>query len=184
MILGISSSCEAAGEELDAGDHEPSLGAGDGGFEVLGQATVAPEPGEGALNHPSPRLGFESSDTMSSCDDLDGPFAEIGDRIEQFIASVDAVGEDVPQLGEAAAQRFEQWHGAMVVLHIGRVHESREQPTFGIGDDVSLAAFHLLGYVKPTRAAAFRGLHALTIDDTRRRRRIAPYRFASALDEI
>src|SRR3954467_10902591 len=118
MILGISSSCEAAGEELDAGDYEPRLGAGDGGFEVLDQATVAPEPGEGALNHPSPRLGFESSDTMSSCDDLDGPFAEIGDRIEQFIASVDAVGEDVPQLGEAAAQRFEQWHGAMVVLHI------------------------------------------------------------------
>ncbi len=35
---------------MDAGDHDPGLGAGDGGFEVLGQASVAVEPGQRALD--------------------------------------------------------------------------------------------------------------------------------------
>src|SRR3954467_15553495 len=106
MILGISGSCETAGEKLYAGNQEPCLGTGDGGLEVLGEAAVAPEPSEGALNHPPSRLGCEGSDTLSSCDDLDRPLAEAGDRVEQFLSPIDAVGEDVPQLGETATERF------------------------------------------------------------------------------
>src|SRR6266851_524006 len=56
--------CETTGEEADAGDQDPGLGAGDGRLEVLGQAAVAAEPGEGAFDHPSLRLGFEGPDTL------------------------------------------------------------------------------------------------------------------------
>src|SRR5215210_1989413 len=182
MILGISSSCEATGEKLDTGNHEPCLGAGDGGLEVLGEAAVASEPCESSLNHPAPRLGLEGADTLSSRNDLDGPLAEVSHCVEQLFSPVDAVGKDVAQLGEAAAERFEQRHGPVVVLNIGGLHEGSKQPTFSIGDDVALAAFHLLGHVKPTRAAAFRGLHALTVDDAGRGSCLAPDRLASPPD--
>ncbi len=42
----FSCSCQPAGQELNAGEEEPCLGAGDGRFEVLGQAPVAVEPGQ------------------------------------------------------------------------------------------------------------------------------------------
>src|SRR3954447_21573190 len=180
----MSSSCEAAGKELDTGNHQPCFGAGNGRLEVLGEAPVASKPGEGALHHPSAWFRLEGSDTLSSCDDLDGPFAEVGDRVEQLFSPVNTVGEDMPQLGEATAERFEQWHGAVIVLNIGRVHESSQQPTFGIGDDVTLAAFHLLGHVKPPRAAAFRGLHTLAVNDAGRRRCPASDGLASQPNEI
>jgi len=100
MISMISTSCEPSNEDLDTGDHDPSLCAGDGGLEVLGETTVASEPGEGAFDHPALGLGLEGADTLGSRHDLDRPPAEIGDRIEQLVAAIDAVGEDVPQLGE------------------------------------------------------------------------------------
>src|SRR4051812_39221812 len=100
MIFMISSSCESAGEEPDAGDHDPGLGAVDGCFEVLSEAAVASEPGEGALDHPASRLGLESADALGAGDDLDGPLAAFRDCVEEFVAAIDAVGEDVAQLRE------------------------------------------------------------------------------------
>src|SRR5438128_1659818 len=48
---------------------------------------------------------------------------------------------------------------------------------------MALAALHLLGHVKSTRAAAFRGLYALAVDDAGRRRRLAPDGLTRAPDE-
>src|SRR5436309_13936545 len=48
---------------------------------------------------------------------------------------------------------------------------------------MALAALHLLGHVKSTWAAAFRGLYALAIDDAGRRRRLAPDGLTRAPDE-
>ena len=39
----FSGSCEPAREHADTGDQEPSLGAGDGDLEVLGEAAVCAE---------------------------------------------------------------------------------------------------------------------------------------------
>ncbi len=55
----FSGPSETAREDADAGDQDPSLGAGDGRLEVLGEAAVASEPGEGAFDHPSLGLGFQ-----------------------------------------------------------------------------------------------------------------------------
>ena len=51
---------DAAREQLDAGDEEPSLCAFDRCFEVLCEAPVSIEPGDGALHHPVPWQWFEA----------------------------------------------------------------------------------------------------------------------------
>src|SRR3989454_8336825 len=104
----FSGPSETAREDADAGDQDPSLGAGDGRLEVLGEAAVTSEPGEGAFDHPSLGLGFEGADTLRSRDNLDRPLARIGERVEQLLAAVDAIGEDMAQLGEPSSKRSEQ----------------------------------------------------------------------------
>ncbi len=49
----ISSSCDSAAEELDAGNQKPCLGAFDCCLKILGEASVAAEPGESAFYDPS-----------------------------------------------------------------------------------------------------------------------------------
>src|SRR5512133_3228053 len=165
MVAIVSSPCEAAGEELNTGGHDPGGLASDAPVEVLGEAPVASEPGEGALDHPTARLRPEARESLSSRNDLDRPLARIGERSEQFRPAIDAVGEDVARLGEPSSDRSQQRNGAMIVLHVGRLHENCQQATFCVSDDVTLAALHFLGDVKPAWTTAFRGLHALTVDD-------------------
>src|SRR5260370_11720783 len=168
MILMVSSSCETAGEKTDAGDQEPCLCAGDGGLEVLGEPAVASKPGEGSFDHPATGFCVEGADAWGSGDDLDCPFPQFGNCAEQSVSSVDAIGKDMPKPGERAAHGFEQRDSSVVVLDVGTVHEDRQERACRVGDDMALAAHHPLGRVKPTWAAAFRGLHALTVDDARR----------------
>src|SRR5258705_4325858 len=107
MICAFSGSGETAGKQPNAGDQEPGFGAGNAGLEVLGETAVAAEPGEGAFDDPAFGLGFEGADLLGTSDDLDRPPAELGDRVAKLVATVDAVGEDMLQLGKAASQRRE-----------------------------------------------------------------------------
>src|SRR2546430_931362 len=103
--------------------------------------------------------------------------------MEELRSSVDAVGEDVAQFGEHWSDEPQQRHGAMIVLNVGGLNKHGEQRAFGIGDDVTLAAFDLLGHVKPTRTAAFRGFRALAVDDASRWDRFTPDGLACQPDE-
>src|SRR5260221_8067050 len=103
--------------------------------------------------------------------------------MEEHRSSVDAVGEDVAQFGEHSSDEPQQRHGAMIVLNVGGLNKHGEQRAFGIGDDVTLAAFDLLGHVKPTRTAAFRGFRALAVDDASRWDRFTPDGLACQPDE-
>ena len=49
-----------------------------------------------------------------------------------------------------------------------------DQQAGGVGDDVALAAFDLLGRIVAARPAAFGGLDRLAVDHPRRRARLAP----------
>src|SRR3990172_1634719 len=104
MISVISGPCETSGEKANAGDEEPSLGAGDGGFEILGEAAVASEPGEGAFDDPAFGLGLERADLLGTGDNLDRPFAEFGNRVAELGAAVDAVGQKVAHPWEGMPQ--------------------------------------------------------------------------------
>src|ERR1700736_5708257 len=108
MIPLISGSCETAGEHANASDSDPSLGAGDCLLEVLGETSASSEPGQGSFDHPTSWLGFEGSDALAAGDDLNRPFAELGDGVKQFGASVDTIGEEMPQGRKRKADGFQQ----------------------------------------------------------------------------
>ncbi len=77
----ISSSCDPSNERLDACDHKPSLCTGDGGFAILGEPAIATEPGEGALDHPSPGQELEALRGIGTLDDLQCPLAKLLQRL-------------------------------------------------------------------------------------------------------
>ena len=72
----FSGSCQPADRELNAGEEEPCLGAGDGRFEVLGQTPVAVEPGQGTFDHPVARYHFEALRGIGPLDDLQGHYLQ------------------------------------------------------------------------------------------------------------
>src|SRR5580693_580080 len=61
---------------------------------------------------------------------------------------------------------------------LGGVHLGTNQQTAGIGHNVALAAFDLLGRIVPPRPTALGGLGRLTVDDPGRRARFTARRFA------
>src|SRR5579859_6030493 len=135
-----SSPCQTTGKHTNAGDHHPRLCASDGRLKVFGEATVAPEPGEGALNDPTLSLCFECPDALRASDNLDDPLAELGNRVEQFGTAIDAISKDVPQLGKGNAEGFQQRHCTVIVLDVGGMDLHGKQRTVGIGNNVSLTS--------------------------------------------
>src|SRR3954468_9965508 len=183
MIGAFSSPCETAGTQADAGDQQPSLGAGDRGFEVLGQAPVASKPCEGSLDHPAFRLRLEGADSLRTGDDLDRPAAGVGKRVEQLLPAIDAIGEDVAQFREAPCERSQQRHRAMIILNVGRKDAYCERRAGRIGHQMTLASLHSLGRIKSAWTATFCGLDALTVDHAGGRSEVAPDSSARTLDQ-
>ena len=93
MISVFSGSCEAAGQEADAGDQAPGMGAGDGRLEVFGEAAVTIEPGKGAFDGPAAWQDLETDGAGHATDDLDRPFAEFSELIAELIASIGALAK-------------------------------------------------------------------------------------------
>src|ERR1043165_1302163 len=179
----VSSPCETASEELNAGDHDPGFGAGDGALEVLGEPPITAEPGEGAFDHPAARLRLEGAKGLGSGDDLDRPLAEIAERAKQLGPAIDPISEDIAQARKALSERSQQRDGAMIVLNVGRMHQQRDERALCVGDDVTLAPLDTLGGVKPAWATAFCRLHALAVDDPGGRRRVASDHLANQFDQ-
>src|SRR2546428_9530360 len=100
VFHAISSPCQATGEKAHAGDENPGFGARGRGLVVFGEATVASEPSERALDHPSPRLRFERADALRASDDLNRPRAQISKRRQQFRAAIHAAGDTVTHFWE------------------------------------------------------------------------------------
>src|SRR5205823_5423938 len=63
----------------------------------------------------------------------------------------------------------------MDVLDVCRVHQESKHEALRIGDDVTLASFHLLAVVKPAWTATFCCLHTLAVDDAGRGVAVAPH---------
>src|ERR1700733_11093789 len=178
MSVMASSPCEPAREHADMGEEKPGGCGGNGGLEVLGEASASAEPGEGALDDPSARQELEAFDPRRTLDDFDRPWAAIVDGGAQLRAPVDAVCEDVAQAGETSAERAQQRHGAVRVLDVGLMDLAGQQEALGIGDDMALAAFDALAGIDPTRAATFGGRSTLAVDDGGRRGNVAPQHLA------
>jgi hypothetical protein len=142
---------------LHGGQEEPSLGAGDGSLEVLGEAAIAVEPGEGPFDDPAARQEFEAGRVLRSLDDLNRPLAELGKCSLKLWAGISAVSEEVAQPREQRADRFDREHRAVPVLHIGRVDLGADQQAARIGDDTAFAppAFAGAGLYRAFRVKRF-----------------------------
>src|SRR5438034_10236048 len=103
MMHDRSGRCESAGEQAQVSDKQPSGGAGDACLEVFGEPPAAAQPGEAALDDPSPGQQLKAFDAGRTLDNLDGPGAAVGDGALQLLAAVDPIGEDMAQLGEGLA---------------------------------------------------------------------------------
>ena len=87
-------------QELGHGDVDKRLAGLGEGLDVLGEAAVPAEDGEGAFDDPAEGLGDEAVLPFGDGDDVQGdPQQEVGHPVGQLLAAVAAVGEDALQPG-------------------------------------------------------------------------------------
>lgn len=116
-------------------------------LEIARQASVAADPGEGALDDPT--LG-EDDEAMQfgSLDDLQRPGAGLGYGGGERRALIAGVGEDALDEGEEAARaHVEDKPRAIAVLHCGGMNDDVQEEAERVDEDVSLAARDLLARI-------------------------------------
>jgi len=91
----MACSSKASCEEHDGADEEPGGCWSDGVLEILGQAAISIEPGQGSLDDPATRYDFETLGLVGAFDDFDRPFADVAEGLFELVPGVAAVGEDV-----------------------------------------------------------------------------------------
>src|SRR5215204_2987742 len=151
----------------------------DGRLGVFPEPPIAVDPGEEALNHPSPRLNGKADLAWPALDDLNGNRGRLGDP-RPLVAGV---GEDLADEGEWPPRCLQDRACTIAVLNVGRVSEQNQSPAIGVDQRMALAAGNLLGPVIATRTAALAGLDALGINDGSRWRGLAPGMFAVDHDQ-
>src|SRR5271157_4971272 len=105
ILLGKFRSHRSCGSQttrhqLDAGNIEPSHGALDRCFDILGQASVAVQPGKGSFHHPTPGQQDKALCSVRPLDDLHRPVAEAFQCRRKLVARIATVSKDVAQPGE------------------------------------------------------------------------------------
>lgn len=129
-------------------------GEGDEGEEgvgevliVLGEATIAAEPGESSLDDPSSRQHDEALGVVGSLDDFELQGGKLGDGFGDLAGVVAAVGPDKFEPGEARAYLVEHEGGAVPILNAGRVNDDPQRQALDVDERVDLAALDLLASV-------------------------------------
>ena len=104
----------------------------EGCLEVLGEAAVAVDPGEEALDHPAPGLNGEADLVAGSWNDLQAMAAGAATALP----GVAAIGEHLRDEGKGVA-RGQQRPAAVAVLDVGRVR-LRPRTAIGVGQELAL----------------------------------------------
>ena len=106
---------EASSEQHDGGGVEEGGRRSDGGLEILGEPSIAVDPGEEALDHPAARQDDEADLIGEFLDDFDGDAGGVGD----LVASIGAIGEDALDERKEAARDLQQGYGSVAILDAG-----------------------------------------------------------------
>ena len=131
--------------EADKGDD----GAGVA-LEVAGEATIAGDPGEGALDNPA--LGQDDEAMQrGTLDDLELPGAGPGHGRRHLRSLVAAIGEDGLDERKHSARPAQQQIGTVAILHGGWVDDDVQEKAERIDEDVPLAARDLLARIEALR---------------------------------
>ena len=156
------------------GDEKPGHFGSGGALEVPGEAPASAKPCKGTFNHPASGQELEAFDPERALDDLDGPRAAMGERVDQLLAAINPVGKDMPKLGKAISQAFQQRNGTMDILDVGGMNVNGQQQTIGISDDVPLAPMDALAGIKAACASGLGRRSTLAVDDGGSRLGLAP----------
>lgn len=119
-------------------------------LEVAGQSPVATDPADGALDDP-PLRQHDEAVPVAAAHDLHLPRAGAGDGGGHLRPLIACIADDALDEGEQPARLTQQWFGTGPVLHIGRMHQHREQQADGVGQQVALAADDFLARVVARR---------------------------------
>ena len=138
-------------------EHEPDHrekdeGASSAGevLEVLGEAATASEPSESSLDDPSFGQDDEAPAGLLAGDD-ELPGTQSRELWRQFGAGIGTVGPDDAEGGEACLQLGQHRHGAVTVLHAGRLNSNAQREAECVDDEMTLLALDLLVRVEARR---------------------------------
>ena len=84
---------------------------------------------------------------VTAADDLESPRARAGHRILHLSALIARVSDDAFEKGKAPSRLSQQSLGSVSILHAGGMDVDGQQQSEGVGQDVALAAQHLLARV-------------------------------------
>lgn len=143
--------CDSAQHEADHGQAQERQRHSGEVLEVLGEASAAAEPPEGAFDDPPFGQHLEALGGIGALDDFQVPGAEFAHRRRRGRALVTAIGEDPHDERKQAADLLEHRQRAVAVLDIGGLDVGRQDQAERIDDDVPLLAFDLFASVVARR---------------------------------
>ena len=136
--------------EADHGEADEGCDGGRIAFEVAGEAAVAADPCETALDDPALWQDDESV-AVGSLDDFDLPAACGGDRPGHFRPLISCVGEYPFDERKAPPRPRQKIVRAVAILNVGGQNAHAKQEAERVDEDVALAAGDLLARVKALR---------------------------------
>ena len=113
---------------------------------VAGQPATAADPGQRPLNNPPVRED-DKPVPVAATHNREFPGAGSGDDGLHLTALVARIRDDALEKGKAPARLPQQSFCAIPILYAGRMNADREEQSEGVGQDVALAAKHLLARV-------------------------------------
>src|ERR1700733_7976491 len=138
---------EASDGELDCREgYESCEGFGEV-LIVLGEPTVAAEPREGSLDHPSTGQHDEAFPVVRALDDFEPEPRQSGDGVFDLTGIVAGVGPNELEPWKALANLVENESGAVVILHARGVDSHAQGQAFDVDEGMHFAALHLLAGV-------------------------------------
>ena len=88
---------------------------------------------------------------VAAAHDLEFPPPSPGDNGLHLATLIACIRDDALNKGKAPARLPQQSFCAIPILDAGRMNAAREEPSEGVGQDVALAAKHLLACIIPRR---------------------------------
>ena len=113
---------------------------------VACKPTTTADPRQCSFDNPSFREHHEAM-PVTAADDLEHPRASPGHDDLHLAALIARIRDDPLQKGEAPSRLSQQRLGPIPILHARGMHDDGQEKTERVGQDVALAAQHLLASV-------------------------------------
>ena len=180
---GRNSTCQAPWHNLDHGELDNGFCCAGRMFDIAGDAPVASDPGQGALDDPSFRKNFKALCPGFSAHDLEPPSACSCDGFRSFRTLISLIGENTfDERKSSPGATVQHRRRAVTVLNTGWVNDDPHHQSERIDEHMALDPFGLPARVKAGFPARTRPplsrFHCPAVDDARRGRRLPAFRLA------